>query len=117
VHQAEHHRFGVRPRYALKTVVPHVDRVDVRNYLASVLETLELTGEPLCLRLGAAGPRFLNGLADGVQLPRLGPPERDAPSHAIAHRTANAQIGRTPCDCVAGALLIDGVGLLKALLH
>ena len=55
VHQAEHHRLGVRPRYALEPVVPYIDRIDVRYYLVAVLEPLKFKGEPRCFRFGSAG--------------------------------------------------------------
>src|SRR5438876_4335160 len=117
VHQAKHYCFSIRTRYALETVVANIERIDIGNDLAPVLEPLKFSGEPFRIPLAAAGASFLDRLADGVQLPGFGPPQRDAPSHAVAHCPANAQIGRTAGDGVAGTLQIDREGLLETLFH
>src|SRR5439155_22630537 len=68
VHQAKHYCFSIRTRYALETVVANIERIDIGNDLASVLEPFELAGQPLRLVFGAASACVRDGLADRVGL-------------------------------------------------
>src|SRR5882672_6503171 len=93
VHQAEHHRLGVRPRNAIEAVVADIDGIDVGNQLGPPQQYLDLDLDALDGG-GVAGRLALLELAlQRLDLGRLRPAQRDAPRHAVAHGTADAEAG------------------------
>src|SRR5262249_19447932 len=99
-----HHRLGVGARNPLIPIVANVERVDIRYDLAAVREPVEFTLEPFGLFLGAPRAGVLDRFAERVEFPCLGPPQRNPPRHAVAHRPADAEIGWAAGDLITGAL-------------
>src|SRR5712692_3427703 len=116
VHQAEHHRLGVRPRHAIEPVVADVDRVDIGDQLAAALQHLDLRRDTDRGILIAFSRRLVTFPLERLELGGLRPAQRDAPGHAVAHGAADAEVGRRPRHRIAGAKKIGRVGLLQRLL-
>src|SRR5262249_4418634 len=97
--------------------IADVERIDIRDDLASVFEPVKLELEPFGLFLGAAGACVFDRLVQRVQLPRFGPPQRDPPRHAVPHGPPNAEVGRAAGNLVTGTWPGEREGFLEALLY
>ena len=121
VHQAEHHRVGVRLRAFLEIGVAQVERVDIGDRTLAAQRLLDLGVEP-----DQAGPLFRGLLGDGFKLEDLllqgvyfripGAPKRQAPPEGVLHRAPDAETGGRAGDGIARAARLVGVDLLQAAL-